>query len=316
MKASDCHLEHGHVFLVSPVYWLTSDPPGDTGTASFEAKPLSALLTAMILAGLKDPIIHPVACHLGSLGQDLLSRPIEDSIRSSETDVSSSLSGASREQVRRKHITPSQAVSKFSQVLSFSYDTNGVSSTTRVLRRARVQQLQHQQEFIPRPLITPFPSSSPDLPVTLEACPALGALPNPPGLPEPRHSLVLQEHVTYEGCLEAWRGTLDQTKRVLAKLFLHEHVESAHREAYAYERFLSVPAVEGIIVPRYWGTYTYRGEFYVIVLEDTGPKLKSFRDCNPRQRCDFRHVGHRPGCNLTPSCLFAMQRNHFEPCAR
>jgi hypothetical protein len=102
MKASDCHSEHGHVFLVSPVYWLTFDPPGDIGTSSLEAKPLSALLTAMILAGLKDPIIDPAACDLGSLGQDFLSRPIEDSIRSSETEVSSSLSGASREHVRRK----------------------------------------------------------------------------------------------------------------------------------------------------------------------------------------------------------------------
>jgi hypothetical protein len=102
MRASDCYLEHDHVFLVSPVYWLTSDPPGDTGTSSFEAKPLSALLTAMILAGLKDPIIHPVACDLRSLGQDLLNRPIEDSISSSATDVASSLtgSGASKEQVR------------------------------------------------------------------------------------------------------------------------------------------------------------------------------------------------------------------------
>jgi len=95
---------------------------------------------------------------------------------------------------------------------------------------------------------------------------------------------VLDEHVAYEGCLEAWRGTLNERTRVLAKLFLHEHVESAHREASAYERLLSVPHVEGVIVPRYWGTYTFRGEFYVTVLEDTGPKLKSFRDCNPRQR--------------------------------
>ena len=180
------------------------------------------------------------------------------------------------------------------QVLAFSYEANGFSPTTRVLRRARVQQLQHRQGFTPQPLITPLPSSSPDLPITREACPALGALPNPPGLPEPRHSLVLHEHVPYEGCLEAWRGTLDQSKRVLAKLFLHDHVESAHREAYAYERFLSVPGIEGIIVPRYWGTYTYCGEFYVIVLEDTGPKLKSFRDCDPKQRCDCRqYVGHR-----------------------
>lgn len=178
----------------------------------------------------------------------------------------------------------SQAVAKLSQVLALSYKTTGVSPTARVLRRARVHQYR-QQGLTPKPLITPLPNSSPDVPISREACPALGALPNPPGLPEPRHSLVLREHVTYEGCLEAWRGTLDQTTRVLAKLFLHEHVESAHREAYAYERFLSASDVEGIIVPRYWGTYTYRGEFYVIVLEDTGPKLKSFRDCSPGQRC-------------------------------
>lgn len=139
------------------------------------------------------------------------------------------------------------------------------------------------------PLINPPPISSPDLPSSLEACPPLGALPNPPELPEPSHSLVLHEHIPHEGCLEAWRGTLDQTTNVLAKLFLNEHVESAHREAYAYERFLSVPHIEGILVPRYWGAYTYRGEFYVIVLEDTGPKLRSFRDCSPQQRCDYQY---------------------------
>jgi len=99
----------------------------------------------------------------------------------------------------------------------------------------------------------------------------------------------LHEHVAYEGCLEAWRGTLDERTRVLVKLFLHEHVESAHREASTYERLLSVPHVEGIVVPRYWGTYTFRGEFYVIMLEDTGPKLRSFRDCNYTQR-----YGHSP----------------------
>jgi len=187
------------------------------------------------------------------------------------------------------HITPPQAVSELSQVLTFSYETTGISSTSRVLRRTRVQRFHHQQGFTPQPYITPLPSSSPDLPDTRAACPPLGALPNPPELPEPRHSLVLREYVPYAGCLEAWRGILDQSKRVLAKLFLHEHVESAHREAYAYERFLSVPDIEGVIVPRYWGTYTYHGEFYVIVLEDTGPKLRSFRDCNPKQKYDFRH---------------------------
>jgi hypothetical protein len=113
----------------------------------------------------------------------------------------------------------------------------------------------------------------------------------------------LREHVLYDGCLEAWRGTLDQTTSVLAKLFLNEHVESAHREAYAYEHFLSVPHIEGILVPRYWGTYTYRGEFYVIVLEDTGPKLRSFRDCNPQQRCDITVLTLRPATGMKSSDL-------------
>lgn len=252
---------------------------------SLETKPLLALITAMVLAGLRDPVIHPVACEIGSLSQGLRST-VKDSIRSSETG-DAPRGGASGEQVRQHHITPPQAVPELSQALTFSYETTGISSTSRVLRRTRVQRLHHQQGFTPQPYITPLPSSSPDLPYTRAACSPLGALPNPPDLPEPRHSLVLHEYVPYPGCLEAWRGTLDQSIRVLAKLFLHEHVESAHREAYAYERFLSVPGIEGVIVPRYWGTYTYQGEFYVIVLEDTGPKLKSFRDCNPKQKYDF-----------------------------
>ena len=136
-----------------------------------------------------------------------------------------------------------------------------------------------------RPTTIPVPDSSPIIPPVPDKCPALGTLPDPPVLPEPRQRLVLREHVAYEGCLEAWRGTLDQSGQVVAKIFLHEHIESAYREAVAYERFLSAPRIEGIAVPRYWGTYTYRGEFYVIVLEDTGPKLKSFCDCNPRERC-------------------------------
>ena len=290
IEVPDSRLEQGHVLLVSPAYWLSSVPPQGFGMLSLETKPVLALLTAMVLAGLRDPVIHPVSCDIESLGQGL-SNAIRDGMRPSETEYIPR-GGASGEQVRRHHITP-QAVSELSQVLAFSYETTGISSTSRVLRRTRVQQ--HQQGFTPQPLITPLPNSSPDLPDTRAACPALGTLPNPPGLPEPRHSLVLHEHVPYAGCLEAWRGTLDQSKRVLAKLFLREHVESAHCEAYAYERFLSVPDIEGVIVPRYWGTYTYRGEFYVIVLEDTGRKLKSFRDCNPKQRYDFRHyVRHLP----------------------
>ena len=165
--------------------------------------------------------------------------------------------------------------------MAFSYEAAGVSPAARLLRRAR---LQRQDEATSRLPTIPLPYSSPIIPPVPDSCPALGTLPDPPGLPEPQHRLVLREHVAYEGCLEAWRGTLDQSKEVLAKLFLHEHVESAHREACAYERNLSVPRVEGTTVPRYWGTYTYRGEFYVVILEDTGPKLKSFRDCDARQR--------------------------------
>jgi hypothetical protein len=167
------------------------------------------------------------------------------------------------------------------QVLAFSYEAAGVSPATRLLRRARLRQ---QDEGSSRLPTIPLPYSSPILPAVPDECPALGTLLDPPGLPEPRHRLVLREHVAYKDCLEAWRGMLDQSREVLAKLFLHEHIESAHREASAYERILSVPRVEGTAVPRYWGTYTYRGEFYVIVLEYTGSKLKSFRDYTPRQR--------------------------------
>jgi hypothetical protein len=165
--------------------------------------------------------------------------------------------------------------------MAFSYESPGISSATRILRRAR---LGRQEEGTSRPPTVPLPNSSPIIPPDPDDCPALGTLLDPTGLPEPQQRLVLREHVAYEGCLEAWRGTLDQSTQVIAKLFLHEHIESAHREAVAYERFLSVPRVEGATVPHYWGTYTYRGEFYVIVLEDTGPKLRSFQDCKARQR--------------------------------
>ena len=165
--------------------------------------------------------------------------------------------------------------------MAFSYEAPGFSSATRILRRARLRQ---QEEGTSRPPTVPLPTSSPIIPPVPDDCPALGTLLDPPGMPEPQQRLVLREHVAYGGCLEAWRGTLDQSTQVLAKLFLHAHIESAHREAVAYERFLSIPGVEDVTVPHYWGTYTYRGEFYVIVLEDTGPKLRNFRDCNVQQR--------------------------------
>src|SRR6267154_973672 len=98
MGASDCRLEHRHVLLVSPVYWLSAVRPGDFAALTLEAKPLLALLTAMVLAGLREPVIHPVACDLESLGQAFLSSTARDDICSSDTDMSIPSSGASREQ--------------------------------------------------------------------------------------------------------------------------------------------------------------------------------------------------------------------------
>jgi hypothetical protein len=66
-----------------------------------EAKPLPALLTAMVLAGLRKPVIRPVACDLESLGPILLNSTARDNMSSSGTEVSSSRSGVSREQVCR-----------------------------------------------------------------------------------------------------------------------------------------------------------------------------------------------------------------------
>ncbi|KAI9461211.1 hypothetical protein BJY52DRAFT_214579 [Lactarius psammicola] len=284
----DSRLEQGHTLLVSPAYWVSSERPGDSDAADLEAKPLPALLTAVVLAGLRDPVINPAACELESLGAVLPSSTTAERRRSSETES----------------VVPGSGVSK-EQVLAFSYEAVGVSPATRLLRRAR---LRRQDEATSRLPTIPLLNSSPIIPPVPEDCPALGTLPDPPGLPEPRHRLVLREYVAHEGCLEAWRGTLDQSRQVLAKLFLHEHIESAHREVCAYERFLSAPRIKGTTVPRYWGTYTYRGEFYVIVLEDTGPKLRSFRDCDLRQRkAIVRHARKVHGSGLG----FPAVESHF-----
>jgi hypothetical protein len=67
-----------------------------------EAKPLPALLTAMVLAGLKQPVISPAACDLERLEPIFLSSPASNNMSSSGTGVSTtSVSGVSREQVRR-----------------------------------------------------------------------------------------------------------------------------------------------------------------------------------------------------------------------
>ncbi|KAH8991727.1 hypothetical protein EDB92DRAFT_650621 [Lactarius akahatsu] len=284
----DPRLGQGHTLLVSPAYWVSSEHPGDSDVPDLETKPLPALLTAMILADLREPLLFPTACDLESLGPVLpISTTTTERRRFSGTETVVQGSGVSQE-----------------RVLAFSYEAAGVSPAARLLRRARLQ----RQEAVSRLSTLPLPTSSPIIPPVPEDCPALGTLPDPPELPEPQHQLVLREHVVYEGCLEAWRGTLDQSRQVLAKLFLHEHIESAHREACAYEHFLSAPRIEGTTVPRYWGTYTYRGEFYVIVLEDTGPKLKSFRDCNPRQRRAIaRHARKVHGSGLG----FPAAMSHF-----
>jgi hypothetical protein len=66
-----------------------------------ETKPLPALLTAMVLAGLRQPVIRPAACDLERLGPILLSSPASDNMSISGTVVSTiPHSGVSREQVR------------------------------------------------------------------------------------------------------------------------------------------------------------------------------------------------------------------------
>jgi hypothetical protein len=105
MPASDSRLEQGHVLLVSPAFWLSTNPPEDLGTPSpsLDTKPLPALLTAMVLAGLRHPVIHPAACDLGSLGPAFLSflnSTTGDRLRPFEVGVATLQSCVSREQVR------------------------------------------------------------------------------------------------------------------------------------------------------------------------------------------------------------------------
>jgi hypothetical protein len=110
IASSDCRLEQGNTLLVSPAYWLSSVSPDDFGTLALVTKPLIALLTAMVLAGLRDAVIRPISCDLESLGQVLLSGAVTKSVRSSETGVIVRSSGASKEQVRRYPITSLQTV--------------------------------------------------------------------------------------------------------------------------------------------------------------------------------------------------------------
>lgn len=68
-----------------------------------EAKPLPALLTAVVLAGLKEPLIYPAVCDLERLGPIFPSSLAcaSGSGDNCRTGVSASHSEASREQVRR-----------------------------------------------------------------------------------------------------------------------------------------------------------------------------------------------------------------------
>ncbi|KAI0272960.1 hypothetical protein BGY98DRAFT_146429 [Russula aff. rugulosa BPL654] len=142
----DCRSAQGNILLISPAFWLSSEPPEEPGTPLLEAKPLPALFTAMVLAGLRQPVIHPAACDLERLGPIFLNSPASNDMSSSGTgDSTTSHSGVSRE-----------------QVLAFSYKTTGVSPTVRLLRRTRVQP--YQQGISRRSLIPSLPNSSPDLP--------------------------------------------------------------------------------------------------------------------------------------------------------
>ncbi|KAI0262308.1 hypothetical protein BC834DRAFT_972100 [Gloeopeniophorella convolvens] len=254
-----------HTLLVSPLFWLSSEHPEDFETTPLETKPLVSILTAMVLAGLH--VIRPATCDLVALGPPLQISTATKRKLSPEPEEPTSNSQASRE-----------------QVLAFQYSSPGITPAVRVLRRVRVLQSGEPS----RCPVVPLPESAPALPADRTSCPALGALPDPPGLPATGHAghlLTLHEHVVYDGCLEAWRGTLNQTP-VLAKIFLHDHVGAAYREARVYERRLSGSEIECIIVPRYLGTYTFRGEFYLILLEleDTMPKPKAFSEFSRPQR--------------------------------
>lgn len=55
-----------------------------------ETKPLPALLTAMILAGLRQPVIHPAACDLEGLRPIFPSSPASDNMSGSGAEGSTS----------------------------------------------------------------------------------------------------------------------------------------------------------------------------------------------------------------------------------
>ena len=99
----DSRLEQGHTLLVSPAYWVSSEHPGDSGVPDLEAKPILALLTAIILAGFLPPFIQPVACELEILGPILPNNTPTNHALSSETNAVPIAPGSSvsTEHVRR-----------------------------------------------------------------------------------------------------------------------------------------------------------------------------------------------------------------------
>lgn len=82
----------------------------------------------------------------------------------------------------------------------------------------------------------------------------------------------------YEGCLEAWRGnSRSDYARARQTLSQREHGIRGAR-GVRIRTYIFCPTHRGSHRPaQYWGNLdcTYRGDFYVIVLEDTGPKLKT-----------------------------------------
>ena len=94
----DSRLEQGHALLVSPAYRVSSEPSEGSGALDLEPKPLLAILTALVLAGLWPTLVHPAVCELEPLEPVLL---ISAATNSPETEAMVPGSGVSAERVRR-----------------------------------------------------------------------------------------------------------------------------------------------------------------------------------------------------------------------
>ena len=86
---------------MSPAYGVSSEHSGDSGAPDLEAKPLLALLTALVLAGLWHPLILPAPCGPEILRPVLPSSVASNHRYSSETEGVVPSCGVFEERVRR-----------------------------------------------------------------------------------------------------------------------------------------------------------------------------------------------------------------------